>query len=480
MVEKWGIFEAEFTGPGGGNPFMDVEFGAVFTYKHRKIDVDGFYDGDGVYRVRFMPDVEGEWTYTTRSSSADLDGKTGAFTCEPPSAGNHGPVGVHNTYHFQYADGTPYFQVGTTCYVWNHQGEALEAQTLKTLAAAPFNKMRMCVFPKHYTYNQNEPDYYPYEGTPLTDWDFTRFNPAHFRHLEQRVQDLMDLGIEADIIVFHPYDRWGFAEMPPEADDHYLRYLVARLAAFRNVWWSLANEFDFMGAKSESDWDRFFQIIQAHDPYQRLRSVHNGRLMYDHAKPWVTHCSIQRWEFDNIPTWREQYKKPVVIDESGYEGNIPQGWGNNSAQLMVQRFWHAASRGGYAGHGETYLHPDDVLWWSKGGVLHGESPARIAFFRQIMDEMPPYTLERTEASRQAVGNQGVGVPGKAFLVYYGSQQPARMTYHLPEGADYTVDIIDTWGMTITRRDGTVAGEVTIDLPGVPFVAVRLAADRHDG
>ena len=28
-------------------------------------------------------------------------------------------------------------------------------------------------------------------------------------------------------------------------DDRYLRYVVARLAAYRNVWWSLANEYDF-------------------------------------------------------------------------------------------------------------------------------------------------------------------------------------------------------------------------------------------
>ena len=33
--------------------------------------------------------------------------------------------------------------------------------------------------------------------------------------------------------------------MPAEADDRYLRYAVARLAAYRNVWWSLANECDF-------------------------------------------------------------------------------------------------------------------------------------------------------------------------------------------------------------------------------------------
>ena len=54
-------------------------------------------------------------------------------------------------------------------------------------------------------YNKNEPVYYPFEGTPLKDWDFTRFNPEFWRHFEQRVLDLLDLGIEADLILFHPF-----------------------------------------------------------------------------------------------------------------------------------------------------------------------------------------------------------------------------------------------------------------------------------
>lgn len=41
-----------------------------------------------------------------------------------------------------------------------------------------------------------------------------------------------------------------------------------------------------------------------------------------------------------------------------------------------------------APHGETYLHDHDVLWWAKGGILHGESPQRIAFLREIVEGLP--------------------------------------------------------------------------------------------
>lgn len=145
------------------------------------------------------------------------------------------PMRGRNTWHFWYANGTPYFQVGTTCYAWAHQGDQLEEQTLAILRSAPFNKMRMCVFPKDYVYNRNEPKFYPFPRANGQN-DFTRFDPAFFRHFEKRVAQLMAMGIEADLILFHPYDRWGYKFMPPEVDEAYLRYTVSRLAAYRNVW----------------------------------------------------------------------------------------------------------------------------------------------------------------------------------------------------------------------------------------------------
>ncbi len=476
-IESWNIFEFALNGPTAGNPFMDVAFGAKFAYKHRVVDVDGFYDGDGRYVVRFMPDTEGEWTYATRSNVAALDGQTGAFICTPASADNHGPVRVHNTYHFAYADGAPYFPVGTTCYAWNHQGDALEKQTLETLKTAPFNKLRMCVFPKHYTFNQNEPQYHAFERLPSSPgrgdggevWDFTRFNPAFFHHLEQRVGDLRDLGIEADIILFHPYDRWGYSAMPAAVDDRYLRYVVARLAAYRNVWWSMANEFDFMRAKTGQDWDRFFQIVQESDPYQHLRSIHNGFVFYDHNKPWVTHCSIQRSDLTQVNEWQRLYRKPVVVDECCYEGNIPNNWGNITAQEMVHRFWEGFSRGGYVGHGETYLHPDDILWWSKGGVLHGDSPARIAFLREIMEAGP--AIAPFDNSWDL--NQSADPDGAYRLIYFGRNRPAYKDIALPEDAEYTVEVIDIWEMTVTLLEGAYSGNCRVNLPGRAHSALRI-------
>jgi hypothetical protein len=476
-TERWSIFEVELSGPREGNPFAEVELSAEFRHLNRRLYVDGFYDGDGIYRIRFMPDVEGQWSYTTRSNCPALDGETGRFACTPAAPGNHGPMRVADGCRFAFADGTRYTCVGTTCYAWVHQPQDLQELTLRTLASSPFNKLRMCVFPKNFIYNQNEPERFPFAKKAEGGFDLRRFDPAFWQNLERRISRLRDLKIEADVILFHPYDygRWGFDRMDAASDDFYLRYVVARLAANRNVWWSMANEYDFMTEKKIADWDRFFRIVQERDPCQHLRSIHNGPQWYDHNKPWVTHASIAADAVPQTGEMLQRYRKPVIYDECGYEGNIEALWGDLTPELMVQKFWDGFSRGGSVGHGETYAHPQDILWWSKGGVLHGQSPARIAFLRRIMEEAPAPLAPNTEMFGWESCTIGVGcVPGEFYLVYFSTQhQPARKDLALPADRQFSIEVIDTWNMTITPLPGMYSGKCRVELPGKPFIALRI-------
>jgi hypothetical protein len=470
QVERWSVFELTLRGPQDGNPFVEVSLRADFQYKHRAVEAEGFYDGEGTYKVRFMPDQCGAWTYTTSSNALELDGASGEFQCVPPNPTNHGPVRVAHSHHFAYADNTPYVPVGTTCYVWNHQGDELEEQTLQSLVTAPFNKIRMCVFPKDYDYSKNEPQRHAFEKKLDGTWNYERFNPDFFQHLELRVANLMMLGIEADLILFHPYDRWGYSTMDAETNERYLRYIVARLASYRNIWWSFANEFDILSGIAMQDWDRYFQLVQECDPSQHLRSIHNCRGFYDHGKPWVTHCSIQHSDLSRVSEWIRQYNKPVVVDECCYEGNINHGWGNIPAQELVHRFWEGFARGGYVGHGETYMHPQDILWWSKGGVLHGQSPARIAFLRHIIEQGPAEGLEAQDWYWDAAC---AALPGKYYLMYFGNRQPLFRDITIPNDKSFIIDLLDTWDMTITRIPGTYSGTCRVHLPGKPYLALRI-------
>lgn len=487
-VARYDIFELTLKGPAEGNPFMDVTFGATFTREHRTVTVDGFYDGDGAFKVRFMPDTEGEWSYATASSTTALNNKTGRFICTPAGKDNHGPVSVRNIHHFAYADGTPYFPFGTTCYAWAHQGDALEEETLATLRTAPFNKIRMCVFPKHYEYNHNEPQYYvfprvkgPDAANPQGVNDYTRFDPAFFAHFEKRLGQLREMNIEADLILFHPYDRWGYASMSPEVDERYLRYVVARFAAYRNVWWSLANEFDLMKAKTKQDFDRSVHLVQQFDPYQHLRSVHYSKTMYDYASPAITHASLQTYDFESGPKWAKEWNKPIVYDEVQYEGNLRSRWGNLAGEEITRRFWLGVVSGCYVTHGETYLDPGlkaeesstQKIWWSHGGRLTGSSPQRIAFLRRLLEETTTHGLDAVYNPYylNAVSQQRGKQTPDAILYYLDFHQPGEYEFPLGDGV-YKADFIDPWEMKVAPQPATHTGKARFTLPVKPYQAVR--------
>lgn len=481
-TEQWGHYDVSLKGPDQESALLDVPFSATFTQGKQQVVVPGFWDGGRDYKIRFMPSTPGKWSYVTKSDRPELNGKKGSFEVAKPSPGNHGPVGVAHTWHFQYADGTPYYQVGTTAYAWTHQTNELQEQTLETLVRSPFNKLRFCVFPKSYTYNKNEPPFYAFTRKADGTFDFNRPDPVFWRHLEKRILDLQRRGIEADLILWHPYDRWGFSEMSDEQDDRYLRYCIARLSAFRNLWWSLANEFDAMkpplvtghrGNKTLDDWDRFFRILQEEDPHQRLRGIHNMRGFYDHTKPWVTHASVQKnADLRDVSVWRDKYKKPIVVDECGYEGTIPSGWGNLKGQEMTRRFWVGTMNGGYVGHGETMKHPEDILWWSKGGVLHGQSPARIAFMKKIMEPLPFHLFLPQE--EPTPGNHLLSKEGDTYLLYF--TNPVKTTIRLAGDRPYKLEVLDTWEMRETAHGTVQAGEFTFEPPKADIL-VRLSVYR---
>jgi hypothetical protein len=490
-VERWGVFELTLSGPKTGNPFVDVTLDADFRQGKTKITVPGFYDGDGVYKIRFSPDSEGAWTYTTRSNTKTLSGKTGGFTATAPSKSNHGPMRIAAGYHFAYADGTPFRQIGTTCYSWAQQSDVKCAQTLATLKASPFNKMRMLVFP-----NVAAEPIKPYvmTGPGPADWDPERFNPVFFQKYDDRVRRLGEIGVEADVILFHPYAAGEkHSDMSRAHDDLYLRYMIARLSAYRNVWWSLANEYDSVKAKQTADWDHIGEYIAANDPHQRLRSIHNEKKFYDNRKAWVTHSSIQNGTAVTDDTraeiYRSVWEKPVIFDEICYEGKIKARWGQLSGEEIVSRFWHGTVAGTYVGHSEVLDPQDhaDTSWLGQGGTLVGTSVPRLAFLKSVMEAGPAPGIEPIDKWwDRHVGGQA----GKYYLYYFGSDAPTQWTMGLPRnvltgGEQFKVEILDTWNMTVTPVDGTFTvaklddynfgdpKRPTVALPGKPWQALRI-------
>ncbi len=483
VVEQWDVFEVILNGPETGNPYLEVDLSATFSKGEDQVKVPGFYDGEGVYRIRFSPGTLGKWTYLTESNAGQLSDRKGTFKCISPGAENHGPLQIVNTFYFQYADGTPYYAVGTTAYQWTSVKQSIQEQTLETLEGAPFNKIRMCVFPKHYLFgNETEPWMHPFASTE-EGRDYTHPLYAFFQNFDMRIAQLKEMNIQADVILFHPYDKWGYCRMGEEMNERYVRYMIARISAYRNVWWSLANEWDIPGFKEAIDWEGIGGLLQREDPHNRFRGIHNWYNsedhFYDHSRPWITHTCTQTSQFYNAIRWREKYQKPLLFDEMRYEGDITAGWGNLSGEEMASYFWMAGLSGAYPTHGETYANHSDsteVRWWGKGGGLVGESPERIEWFRSYMEQAPVHEMnpgivstgdpQNLESNVYALRKEG------EYYMAYVADSGRLIELDLAGTSPYSLEILDTWNMQVVDRKTAEAGRFSFETSS-PYTALIL-------
>ena len=353
-----------------------------------------------------------------RASGATRRGATApSWTARParstwstPSAGNHGPVRVRTTFHFAYADGTPYFPIGTTCYAWTHQGDALEEQTLATLKHAPFNKMRMCVFPKCYAYNQNEPPLYPFAGHAAARLGLHPVQPG-----------VLPPPRAADRPAPRPRHRGRPDPVPPlrqgplglRPDGGRRRRPLPALR--RRPAGGLPQRLVVAGQRvrlHEGEAGRptgtaSSRSSQASDPYEHLRSIHNG------TRPLQPH-----------PAVGDARQHPERLGRRGLRpgGPVPR------RLPQADRLRRGEVRGGHPpalgeplgrGDGPPLLAGDDrrhlrrprrdvpaprrtSSGGPRGASCTAQSPARIAFLRKILEDGP---ARGPRADRQVAGRR---------------------------------------------------------------------------
>lgn len=510
QVEQWRRFELTKNIKVNENPFTEVKLFCKFTNGKRTKIVRGFFDGNNEFKIRFMPDEIGVWSYITESNISDLNGISGEFECTEAVHNNHGMVITRNNSYFEYSDGTPYAPFGTTLYAWQLQDEERMNNTIRLLKENKFNKVRMVVFPIwNYMYTKEYTNY-PYLVTKrekikgesehpdnyIVEFDHTRFDPGYFNHLEKSIEMLIELDIQVDLILFHPYNDTprGLCSMTQDEDFLYIEYIVSRLASYKDVWWSMANEYDLAdmtGQKPLEAWDALTEKVYLEDPNRHLLSIHNfydppihkhtTSNWFDHTKPWITHLSIQTDNLFFIDKWKKEYRKPIVIDECRYEGNVQYGWGNLTAQHMTDSFWKVVARGGYVTHGESYVdgeNPTAAVWTFHGSELLGESHLRMNYLREIIERNNMYHLDAIATTGPHWELYcGATEDKEKVLIYFGDSQPGFEIFDfLPDGKSYSAELIDTWNMNSEHFDVEIDNKKFFEMPNNrKYIALVLTA-----
>jgi Domain of unknown function (DUF5060)/Protein of unknown function (DUF4038)/Putative collagen-binding domain of a collagenase len=362
---------ATFRGPGGASK-----------------TVPGFWDGGSTFKIRFAPTIPGRWSWATTSSDPGLGGRSGTIQCTRPPPRKHGFLRRDSThpYSFVWDDGSRYFMWGQTYYdvLLNVMAHGRWKKGVDNSAAHHMNKIRLHVFAqKNYKPGVEEttyPQVIPYGGT-FSNPDREQLNIAYWRSLDEYVKYLDSRGMIADLIIFNPYGdniMWG---TEPQ-DERYLRYVLARYAAFPHVIWCLCNEWNYT-KKPQAYFNTMGNIIRQEDPWMsdgdRLRalSIHQGtRIDFNYSGAnWPVHAIIQygvrneetgaagesangsRTKYPNGDQWGNAgilynlgHEMPVVNDEYGYIGeNSPV---NLTRTQHRRAIWSIAAAGGYGSVGD--------------------------------------------------------------------------------------------------------------------------------
>ncbi len=277
------------------NPFGDVVFeGAFEGPTGQRFVVPGFYDGDGIWRVRFSPNAIGPWSFHlyARPRNPDLEAE-GLFEVRPSLARGYLQATPGKAWGFGYETGEPVMILGDTTYNlfgMAHCGADVQGFVRRRVAQG-FNllRVRLPVSPFHppegYSSWQTRRTW-PWGGSeqsPLLD----RFNLDYF-HTVDRVVALAEAeGMGLEMIM----EAWGF-EFPfnrrdvfiPEWEELWMRYLIARYDAFSCVYfWTPMNEYEYY---PDGDWRynpvadrwaiRISRWLKATAPHGHIVAMHNG------------------------------------------------------------------------------------------------------------------------------------------------------------------------------------------------------------
>lgn len=514
-IRKWEVTEIPLEAAHDyDNPYLDVDVtGTFISPLGKEKSIRAFWNGGSGFIIRFTPDEEGTWTYSI-SNTADDRGlkKYGIITVEDTEPGSHGFVrrDAEHPYHFVYDDGARYYMCGTTYY--NILLNALAGDKWKSAidSVMPFgiNKFRAHAIPEKNDVTPY-PQVYPFEGEG-DSLDHTRLNLELWKKLDEVVAYSNDRGMVVDLMPFG-FERESFSG-DSLLDRRYLRYVMARYAAFPNVIWCLVNEWNYRQRRlgiSKPYFNMMGETIRVEDPwmgkgdYLRALSIHQQtRIDFQFFNyEWPVHAIIQlgvrngqgvvrdEWDIpaETQPLFRhgDQWGNagilynlghdiPVVNDEYGYMGeprdraasDSPNRdeWPTFTRERHRNVIWGIALAGGYGSAGDKYTYEDGRPYfsanWHSDPLEYRDIKHMVDFFTaDVFEYWKMYPQNEIITSGERV--YALAEPGRTYLFY--AATGGEFLAEIEEG-DYMIRLYDPRTGAYENRGSSQGGSVGFSLP----------------
>lgn len=340
------------------------------------------------WRVRFAPDVVGEWAYRVVATAANgsVESETAHFNVVASDSRGFVRIDARNPNYLAFDDGTPYFAVGQNVSWYSSGGMSDYVTWFDKMQAVGANWARVWMASWAFGIEWND--------TGLGNYD-KRQNRAY------QLDSLLEIAKERDIYIMltlinhgqfnesvdpewanNPYNaaNGGPLENPVEWASNTealrlwkqrLRYIAARWGYSTNImsweWWNEVNWTPMASASILAPWVvESTEFLRSVDPYQHLIS-HSGSGVVDESV-WahvdITHehrynlSNLVQDFNDRVPRWLTRYPdRPFIIGEFGSPNEYDvQG-------LLVHLGIWAAPMNGALGTGMTW-------WWDNYIEVH--------------------------------------------------------------------------------------------------------------
>ncbi|MDO1450149.1 DUF5060 domain-containing protein [Rhodocytophaga aerolata] len=443
-VGQWDRFEASLTNKTAyKNAYRDVTLNVTYTKPDgSKVNFWGFYDGNSTWRIRFMPDQLGKWTYKATFSDGS-PGKSGSFTCVASSIPGMISKDETNPRWFGYKGGKHIlvrsFHGGPPLLAYNFS-DTKRKSFLEWVDRQGYNMLSVNNFQET---GYNIPDLWPLDARA-------------YRQIEKVLNDLA-----ARKILFYsfggllPRDE----KIPTTHKDEILlvRYYLARLAPYWNILLNVSgSEANYDNYISSSKVSRVGAELQKRDVFKHLIGNHNkdGDDPYRH-KTWVGFSTLQveitdLYALNAFLLKNHTGTKPVYAQENLWPGNTLQPARGYSATTIRKHAWvHMLSA--------TTLNYGDMDGKNYSGFsgslnLADKLQARHDIVDKVWDFMETLPFYKMNPSQRLVSKGFcLAQPGQQYLVYL----PARgaVSIAVEPGKTYAVRWINGQNPLQDQRSG---------------------------
>jgi len=445
------------------NPFVDATLTGIFEEVdgRQHWNIEGFCDSDdgSIFRIRFMPMQARSYKYSLKFVQGGFE-KTATGIFQAVDAHRRGILRVDPQYpwHFIWAGtGEHFFFNGTTAYwLMGWRDDRTIQYSIERLHRLQVNRMRVTLAGREANSFFGEPVMtgpnwtvfiaaWPAQNAddPLhPGFDYARFNLPYWQKFERMLKLARDHDMNISLVL-----DMNDSKVHPDAgseDEHrYIRYAVARLAAFSNITWDLGDDLDYF--RDEKWTHDTGMLIQDLDPYKHLETSHPAasNAHQDRASSWFGFTSYQQWSRDQHRRMLESRKLqekagriiPQTNEEYGYEDHYPL-WaapGSDSTDVLRRTAWDIVMAGAYQTAGETARRGTNIWPDTGGGWFNGRGDDTMTMFigyGHMVDFMTRFEWWKTNPHDELVnnGNYCLADPGKIYAVY------------MPHGGDVTMQL----------------------------------------